>query len=330
MNKLLVLKDVAYAAKVGGGTIAGYNDVDTLVDGALAFFNDQGALITLANLATTTPDSKYFTAVAGRLEDTIIVPIIPRQGVKGVNIQLYRAATKPVITVASLSVVDGDVGEFSITVKDITYSSKNFTRSVRATVYKKASVTASAAIDELVAKLNAGSSFITAAKTGGGPYNVTITPNEDDVVLGVSLGGLIEGDAFSTTTPFVHSRGTGADILQMEKDFSAEEGNGNYTEYTDLWYKRVMETVLATNYDVVTFNWEGTHSSPTRTHNVMKNIVCIACDNDAEADTPPASNQTAVEVAAFLAAIVGTAYSATVGEEPVLDDGTETDAIAGN
>ena len=182
MNKVLVLKDVAYAAKVGGGLIASYNDVDTLAQGALAIFDDNGVLVTLTTGAP--PDSKYFTLVAGRADEPAIVPIVPRRAINSVNVQLYRACTKPILTIAT-TLVDGDVGDISVSVKDITDSSKNFTRQTVASTYKKASLTASLAIDALVAQLNA-TGWLVAAKTGGGPFNITVTPVDDDVLLGAS------------------------------------------------------------------------------------------------------------------------------------------------
>ncbi len=49
MEKTLIVKaGIAYAAKVGGGTIADVSEINSLAEGALAFFTEDGALIPLA------------------------------------------------------------------------------------------------------------------------------------------------------------------------------------------------------------------------------------------------------------------------------------------
>lgn len=338
MNRVHVLKDVAYAAKVGGGAIAGYDDVNLLEPGAIAFFNEQGGLVDLTASAADIADSKFFTAVVGRADDTSVVTMIPRKGVKDVNVVNYRAATKVVHTIggitAQLSVPFTTEGEVSIKVDDVTFSSKGQFPSVRASAYKKATTTNEEFVDSLVAKLNAAEpEFIVATKVKDGTdtyFGIEITPINDDIFLDVSVTDMWESASNTITTAAVHSIGKGSDILQMEKDFSTEEGNGNYIDYTTEHYKRGFEVDASAGYDVVTVLWEGTHSSPTRSHNVMINRLAIACLESASADTPPASNQTAGEILALLDIIIGAAYDTDSGAETVDDDGTELDGVSGN
>ncbi len=321
MKRLLVLKDVAFAHD-GTDAISGYNEVDTLVQGALAILNEEGTLLDLNNPGDVA-DSKYVTLAVGRAEDQQVIPMIPRQEVVDINVQLYRAGTKQVVTVDCSTLVDGDVGSVDLTVKDTTLSSKNFTRAMRGSYYKKAGVTASAALDALVLSINAQTpKFVTASKS---TTNIVLTCDEDDITIEAVYSGLLEGASASVTTPLVHSRGKGADIVTLEKECTAQEGNGNYVNNPDLWYKRSLEAVAATNYDVITISWEGAHSSPTRSHNVFKNSVMIACPDGITGATPPASNQSVTEIVALLNNAFATAYSETEGEEPALDDGTATD-----
>lgn len=49
---LLLAKSVAYAAKEGGGTIAGINEIDLLADGAIAIFTENNVLVTTSTTAT--------------------------------------------------------------------------------------------------------------------------------------------------------------------------------------------------------------------------------------------------------------------------------------
>lgn len=326
MKRLLVLKDVAFAYD-GADAITGYDEVDTLVQGALAIFNEQGKLVDLNN-PTEFADSKFVTFAVGRLDDQQVIPAIPRQGVKDINVQLYRAGVKQVVTVDCSTLDDADVGAVDLVVKETTLSSRNYSKAARASIWKTAGMTASAALDALVVALNAAKpKFMTASKS---TTNIVLTADADDVTIGVSYAELLAGASSTVTTALTHSRGKGEDIVALEQECTAQEGNGNYVNNPDLWYKRTLEALAATNYDVITVSWEGTHSSPTRSHNVFKNTVMIACPNGITPAVAPASNQSVDEVLVLVNNAFATAYSETEGEEPALDDGTETDNVAGN
>lgn len=328
MNRLCVLKDVAYAAKVGGGVIASIKEVNLLAPGALAFFNPKGTLLTVANAAVNVADVKEVTIASGRALDNQIINQVPRK-LNDVNLGVYRAFTKPVITLGVLSIGASDEGEISIRVSDTSYTSKYNIRTVSGSYYKKATTSISSAVDAVVAKLNNPESFVVATKTGTTPnFSITLTPKENGVTISAALSGLVEGDPVAITTPMIYGIGEGTDILQTEKDFSVEEGNGNYIDYTSEWYKRNMEANASANYDVITLLWEGTHTSPTRTHNVMRNRVVIATLTNATANA--ALGQDDANLMALIALIFGNAYTATAGVEIGTDDGTDQDGISGN
>jgi len=331
MNRVYVLKSVAYAAKIGGGKIAAIKDINLLAQGALALFTDNGKFIDAVTAPNVLPDTKDFQVAVGREKDIQVITL-PRKGITRVARGNYRAFVKPVITVGNLTIAAGDVGEIFIRVSDISYTSAYNTDLATGSVYKTASMTIVQAVDALVARLNVKGSFVVAAKTGVGPYKVTITPKETGVALSVSIGGLIESNPITTTTASVYGLGEGVDVLQMEKDASVEEGNGNYTEYTQDFYKRNMEALSTSKYNMLNINWEGTHSSPSRIKNVMNNILNIACDNAAVADggVAPALNQTVAEILSLLALIIPTAFSGATAAETATDSGTATDGIPGN
>ena len=322
MNRLGVLKDVAYAAKTGGGTVVDYKEIKELAQGAIAFFNPKGELlVNTAGVVNGLPDAKTFTIAVGRVDDVQVINGIPRKSITEINKALYRAFTKPVVTVGPLTFTDGE--EISISVTDSSYTNRYAIRSKKASVYYKTGITESVAADQLVERLNSGNSFITAAKTGSGPYNITITPKEDGVSIDTVLRGSAEYDGNSVTTPSVYGIGGGTAVLAMEKDFSVEEGNGNYRDLTDEFYKREFEALTSVNYDLTTLVWEGTHASPTASHNVMHNRVVIANVNGGTA-------QLATDIQVIIAALVGEAYTADEGAETGTDDGTENDGVAGN
>ena len=322
MNRIFVLKDVAYAAKEGGGTIAGYTEINSLTRGALAFFTENGALITAANAATVLPDTRTVQIASGRSKDTSLVSLVPRAGVT-LNRADYRAFVKKVITVGALPVVDLEEG--SIRVSDISYTSKYNVRNQSGSDYKLTSKTVTQSIDNIVSKLNAAGSWITATKTGTTPdFSIAITPKEEDVDISVALGGSFALAPITVTTKPVYGIGRAVDVAQMEKDFSTEVGNGNYQELTDLWNTTPIEADSSANYSMLTILWEGTHSSPTVSKNVMKNRAILACVNGA------AKGQAVADIVTLTTAIFGGANTSATGVETGADSATAHDGVAGN
>ena len=100
MKTLIVLKDVAYAAKNGGGTITSVGDILNLAPGALAFVNDDGTLAT----ANGTNMDAVTTFICGRLESTAnptISPRILRDKVLTITSKSYTAPVYPKVILGS-------------------------------------------------------------------------------------------------------------------------------------------------------------------------------------------------------------------------------------
>lgn len=328
MNRVFVSKDVAYAGKTGGGSITTAKEINDLLEGSLAFLTDKGTVITTLNAATVLPDVKSVMVAIGRSKDTQLLNEVPRT-LRDITRGNYRAFTKIVITAGgttaakSLTFVDNE--ECTIRVSDVSYTSRFNVRSVNASLTKRTYNSIEESIDELVTKLNK-SEWITAAKVGAGSdFGITITPVEEETAIEVQLSGTFEGGNKEITTPAVYGIGRGKDMLQMEIDASAtDEGNGNYIDYTSEWYKRSMQADEASNYDILTLSWEGTHSSPSRSHNVMHNEIAIGCVSGA------GNGQAADDVMALLALIFPTVYVPATAGETATDDGTDNDGVAGN
>jgi len=60
MKEIVIAKAVTYSAKVGGGTISGYNEVNLLLPGAVAIFTEDEVLITTATLPAAIANVKQF------------------------------------------------------------------------------------------------------------------------------------------------------------------------------------------------------------------------------------------------------------------------------
>jgi hypothetical protein len=331
MNGIAVLKDVAYATKRGGGLVTTLNDVGNVGAGALAIMNEKGVVINLANAVAEMADNKYFSIVSGRANDNKVVTLIPRVGLN-INKANYRATVAAVTTIGGttvgLALPFTDEGEASITVTDISYSGSSIPRRVRASAYKRVGMTNELFVDKLVTSLNRVDSFVVAAKVGGGTANmgITITAKDGKSVLDANCMDMFENASNVVTTAYVHGQGEGVDIAQMEKDASVEDGNSNYIDFTDEHYSVPTETVTSANYDVITLNWEGMHSSPSRSQKVMINNLSIACIQGAAT----LEGQNATDIMAILNLIVGNAYDTAEGAETADDDGTSVDGIAGN
>jgi hypothetical protein len=339
MNKILITKDVAYRAKKGGGTIASIKEINELAAGAIAFFTPDGSIIlvpadqtapVVAAAAALLRDVKTVSIATGREVGANLVSMIPRRGVNEVNRQNYKAAVKPIIrvggTTAALALPFAASGDASIRVYDSSYTTRFNTAFANASEYKRVGETNEALLDRLIAQLNANTSLeVTVAKLGAGTANLgfTVTPKEDNITIEVAVGGMFEYASIVQTTQGNYSINSGADILQIEKDFSSDEGNGNYQEFTNEWYSRNMEANVSANYDVVNIMWEGMHDTPTSSHVVMHNRVALAFITSAATFGANAVNN-------ILSLIFTNVTTANSGVEGATDDGTDEDGIAGN
>lgn len=320
MDNILVTKDVAYAAKVGGGVIAGANELDQLVDGALAFIDENGTLITTATLGTGDfADSKIAQIAIGRSDLGKIFPVV-RGNVSDINLVNYKASVLPVTTITFPTLATADTeGDVSVVVKDTSFASNYNIRTKSASSYKRAGQTQDSVTIDLVAKLNASNTWFTAARVNA--TTITITPVEAKTTLGINTNGLASFSTIAVTTALVYGSGAGADVLQIEKDFSVNEGNGNYTELSDLWYKQNMSADPSTNYDLLTLTFDGTHSTASTRKIVAQRRLIIATPNGA------ANGQSATIIMSYLGALFANAQGSTNLIESGADDGSATDNV---
>ncbi|MAT89604.1 MAG: hypothetical protein CMC35_02835 [Flavobacteriaceae bacterium] len=328
MNRVGVLKDVAYGLKAGGGTVASINEAADLAAGAMAVFGENGVLLAAdgSNAAAAMGDSKEVIIAFGRTNTPLLVNV-PRN-VKYVNLMNYRAAVKPTIVIGGQTADTGlpfdNEGEASIKVVDNTHTSRYGLPAIKASVYKTPSMTIGQLITKLVNKLNADTTLggVTAvAANTGDYYQISITPKEN-IAINVALSGMFMSGKIEQTVDAVYPMGTGSQIKELEFEASVEMGNQAYTEHTTDWYKDVLETNTAANYDVITIGYDAWHQGPTTKRHVMAKALQIAAVNGATVD--------ADAIMAILANVFPNYASETEGQEIVADDGTELDGVAGN
>lgn len=104
MNKILILKDVAYAAVSSGGAIATIADIERLALGAIAAFDQDGAVIAHASLSGTYENIYFAVGVANGADGTVYnnltipIPVV----VDKWDQEDYQAPVKPVVQVGAL------------------------------------------------------------------------------------------------------------------------------------------------------------------------------------------------------------------------------------
>ena len=104
MNKILILKDVAYAAVSSGSAIATIADIDRLAQGAIAIFNQDGSIIPHASLTGNYESLIFAAGVANGSDGTVYnnlsvpVPVV----VDKWNVQAYQAPVKQVVQIGAL------------------------------------------------------------------------------------------------------------------------------------------------------------------------------------------------------------------------------------
>lgn len=175
-----------------------------------------------------------------------------------------------------------DTGEYSITVLDNTFTNKYAQDRKDASGYRQTYMTEEDVVDDVVTKLNADS-FIVATKNGNATdgWGISITTKEDGVIINVSVGGMFEGtpvytDGTKGSVVQIFSLGAGADVKQLEQDFSVFEGNSNSIEYTDEYFSKPLEALAAINYEMINLLWKGLHATPSANKTVMNNRLVIA------------------------------------------------------
>lgn len=333
MNSILVLNDLPYLKGVNSD-VDSVNTINNLSVGALAVTLDGNSLY--VDSSTSTEDKKDVIFSVGVTPNSEVGQVsrskssvpIPRRMVTNVSYQKYKAPQ-----VAKYSIGDAtaegtlpflSVGEAGITIKNLSYNHAISTQSVRVSEYKHQNETNEQFLDRLIEGLNAdylnvagssGNKFFTATKvSNSGNFAIEIEALNEHVDFGISTSGMFELTGITQIQEPVFSLGKGSDIVSMEKDFSANEGNGGYEKLNDLWFSQPLEASSNSNYDVVCISWSGMHTFPQQVGIAATNQLYIALP------TGTAIVDTVLEVCENL---FGTAYDkekgAETGSEPIKD-----------
>lgn len=279
MKQMLVTKSIAYAAKAGGGTISGINEINLLDTGAIAVFTATNVLVTAANVATTSVDVKHFYIAVGNqtaASKTYISQLIPRILLNYIK-RAYVAPVKLVKFIGS----DATIGAFNmptlvagqsafIRITDTTPGLRT-TGTVYDTEVKRYEYivqtgdTATIIANKLIAMINADLDSIVVATAVGSTTGINLTAKNFGTTFSISLDGVLisstkeepESALPGSSVAIKYGEGTSDQISALELTYSTERGNDNQIHLPQYYYNIITNVVGGATYDSYTFAWNG-------------------------------------------------------------------------
>jgi hypothetical protein len=279
MRELLVLKNVAYLAKSGGGSISGINEVNLLDVGALAVLSNENTTVAYPNPSLADKLGVMFAVGQDSTKNQLgskISNIIPRRGRVIVEKKVYSAPVKEVQAIGAetasspdgvLSIpstlVEGTIA--SIKILDITRVGIPAQKIVNVEYKVKAGDTAATVVAALVAKLNAHPmKFVTAAAVNTDD-GILLTADDFGTKFSVAVQGIIQGSTIVNSMNFPANTivkgmysgyGTAAQIAALETEFSGYEGNTNRVHMPALFWTYQSAVDSSATYTTWAITWE--------------------------------------------------------------------------
>lgn len=303
MKQILVNKSIAYAAKTGGGTIAGINEIGLLDTGAVAVFTANNVLVTAANCATVSVDVKDFYVAVGNQaagSKTYVSVLIPRM-LLDYRKQAYVAPVKQVSFVGS----DGTIGAFNM--GTLVAGTEAFMRitdttpglrtlgSVYENEVKRYSTlvitgdTETAIANRLITAINADPISIVVAAAVGATTGISLTSKLFGTTFNVSLDGTLiystrevpEAALPGASVAVKYGEGTDSQISALELTYSTERGNDNQIHIPQYYYSVPSNVVVGATYDTYTFAWNGKRTIGTGGQSTYRYETIVAMPNGA-------------------------------------------------
>lgn len=330
MKQILIGKQIAYAAKVGGGTIAGVNEIDLLDTGAIAVFSENNVLLTQAGVAASMADQKRIYFAVGNQVDasskTYLSFVMPRLGVNVVK-TAYVAPVKQVKFIGYDNVTAGTalnyptllVGdEARVKITDTTKSLRTIAGDVkRYNVLVKSGSTAASITAETVLAINNDPDSIVVAAGVATNTGISLTPKNFGVTFDIATGGILENATIAEKGGVIEGvsvasnsgEGTYDQVLGLEDVYSAERGNTNRLMQPQLWYSNHSLATVGVTYNMYTLEWNGTRTGANSGQDTYNMHVKIAVPSSGTTPT------TAFEV--ILAEVFGGVFSTSKQEAGV-------------
>lgn len=297
-QQILIGRNIAYAAKAGGGTIASFNDMNLLDTGAIALFTDRNELLTVANMVATLTDRKrIFIAVGNQIDassKTIISSLIPRLGTDAFK----KAYVAPVKTIKYIG-FDGTTGGTAlnyptlvvgnsafIKIEDTTTGLRTYGIEVKRyeSVVKSGSTAATITAD-LVTQINNDPDSIVVAAGVSSNTGISLTAKLFGETFSIAASGILSNativQAESTTTTGVavaptYGEGTYDLVRGMEDLANIERGDTNRLIQQNKWFSTTSLAVAGTTYNVYNYNFNGRRNTSLGEQNTYNQLIRVA------------------------------------------------------
>ena len=324
LGQILVGQNIAYSAKVGGGVIAGVNELNLLDTGALAMFTEDMILVTNANKGTVLVDKqKVIIAVGNQLsagagvvtaKTYLSVPIPRGQGFMTYEKVPYVA---PVLLTKFVG-NDGTIGALnmptfvsgaiaSIKIIDTTPGLRTIGAVEQQEIFRynyesNASDSNLTIITKLIAKINADPNRIVNATVVGSQVGINLTAIAFGTTFSIALDDALvgatveqpEGSSVGSSVAMKIGVGTSDQILAIEDLYSVERGKTSRQYFATQYYSNPSLVVSGTTYNQYTMQWNDNRSMPLGAQQTSRFIVNVAA--------PAAGTQETILEAVFLAA----------------------------
>lgn len=303
MKSIVIAKDsLAYAAKIGGGTISGINEVNLLADGAIAVFTDKSELITALNVAAILIDKKgvfyavgsgsattgaYVTTVTGRLganykKVAYVAPVKSKKYIGYDGATVGTSLNLPTLIAgaeAFIKIID--------TTKGLRTIGSVYSNEIKSYSYVlKTGNTDTIIINALVNAINNDpTSVVTAAVVSATPtLGISLEHKEVGGTFTISLDGVLssatkaepEGAIVGASVAMKYGEGTYAQILAQEDLYSPGRGNTNKVYQPHLWYSAASMAVSGKTYDQYNVSWTGEHNRETSSQSTTNQSIILA------------------------------------------------------
>lgn len=287
MKKItFALATVAYGYKYGGGTIAGAHEITSLAEGAIAFIEENGSLI---DAAAPAPTTQFFRIARGNANatNTTANPDLSNL-INRSNLEIaYQAYVAPVAKTMFLGSNNGvspgtaDLnipatvypGSYTVALTFLDVDVNNPARTKRWTYEALVASTAASVMAGLVTMINLDTATTGITATGityvpGATYygiqlsgtagvNFTAKGENDlelaDVVEYKVLNGTYTGTAYTNTVDITYGEGTATQLTEIERVYSAEEGNIQSDLLGSLLWTKSSQVVAAETYDLFVY-----------------------------------------------------------------------------
>jgi hypothetical protein len=303
----IVALDKAYAAKIGGGTIAGLQELHLLDDGAIAFFTQHGVLIPLLAVAADISSITHVWVAQGMPDNTnnLRRTVLMERAAYWVNTQAGVAADAQVSAVGL-----SGTGSLNLpgTLLNGTYATITIVNKtegdIRPGSLKRYEVpvvstdTATTIINKLVAAINADTERIVTAANTGPNTGISLTALDVNTVFRVGVDGVLanatvhEFGITGTTDGPEQGRGTPDQVRRLVAETAISDGDSlrgegfRYSSVAAGWWNVVESTIPSDAlFTITTIQWKSENQAAGDVVQIGMPLVYICVlEGGAEAD----------------------------------------------